>query len=254
VRETWDRRPLERVTGEAALARAEALLGSAADGPALAWSVVDPPALILGRSAGEPGVDEAACRAAGVAVLRRASGGGPVLWDAGLLALDVALPRGHRLAGDDVVAAYEWLGSVVADGLRRLGVAARVVGIDEARSSPRHRLAGRACFGGFSPFEVVVGERKVVGLAQVRRRSGVLFQAGIALRLDASGLGALLDLGPDREAFAAALRAQAAGLDEVGPHPGAGEVIAAVEAALGAREAIALHGGPEHAPTLASAP
>jgi lipoate-protein ligase A len=35
-----------------------------------------------------------------------------------------------------------------------------------------------ACFGGLSPWEVVVGQRKIVGLAQVRRRTGVLLASG----------------------------------------------------------------------------
>jgi lipoate-protein ligase A len=197
-------------------------------------------------------VDEAACRAAGVPVLRRASGGGLVLWDAGLLSLDAALPRGHRLAPDDVVAAYEWLGRAAADGLRRLGVPAEVVGIAEARAAPRHRLAARACFGALSPFEVVAGGRKVVGLAQVRRRSGALLQAGFALRLDAGRLAALLDLGPERESFAAALRDRAAGQDEVGPAPRAPAVIAAVEAALAERQGIVL-GEPSRVAALTEA-
>jgi lipoate-protein ligase A len=187
-----------------------------------------------------------------VPVLRRASGGGPVLWDAGLLSLDVALPRGHRLAPDDVVAAYEWLGRAAADGLRRLGIPAEVVGIAEARAAPPHRLAARACFGALSPFEVVAGGRKVVGLAQVRRRSGALLQAGFALRLDAGRLAALLDLGSEREAFATALRDRAAGLDEVGPAPAAPAVIAAVEAALAERQAIVL-GEPSHVAALTEA-
>ena len=80
------------------------------------------PALVLGRLAVDPEIDGEAARAEGVEVVRRSSGGGPVLWDAGLLALDVALPRGHRLAGDDVVAAYRWLGEAIAEGLRALGV------------------------------------------------------------------------------------------------------------------------------------
>eukprot|EP01034_Spumella_vulgaris_P044296 gene44296-55086_t len=37
---------------------------------------------------------------------------------------------------------------------------------------------GWACYGGYSPWEVVVGRRKLVGLAQVRRRGGVLLVAG----------------------------------------------------------------------------
>lgn len=161
-----------------------------------------------------------------------------MLWDRGLLALDVALPPGHRLAPTDVVATYAPVGQALATALRGLGVEARAVGVAEAhgaRPEPGSEaaLAATACFGGLSPHEVVVGRRKVVGLAQVRRRSGTLIQAGIALRLDASALARLLDPGDARPgALAAALDAHALGLDRLPPRPGAPEVMRAVENVL----------------------
>ncbi|MDX6555163.1 MAG: lipoate---protein ligase [Miltoncostaeaceae bacterium] len=192
---------------------------------------------MLGRAATEPHVDRDAARAAGVEVLRRRSGGGPVLWDAGLLALDVVLPRGHRLAGEDVVAAYRWLGEAVAGALRALGVPdVAVLSPAEARADPgRDGPAAAACFGGRSPYEVLAGGRKVVGLSQARRRQGALFQAGILLGLDVAGLAGLLTpAGPERDAFAADLAARAGAL----PGPDAPSVIAAVEAELAAREGV----------------
>jgi lipoate---protein ligase len=207
----------------------------------VAWALARSPALVLGRSAAAAPVDEAACREAGVPVLRRGSGGGPVLWDEGLLALDVALPGGHPLAPVDVVAAYAWLGAAVAEGLRALGLPAHRLEPDEARRSARRAAevadpAAIACFGGLSPHEVLVDGRKVLGLAQVRRRGATLLQAGILLSLDAEGLAALLALDGARAPFAAALRARAAGLDELAPHVGAHDVVEAVEQAFaGAR-------------------
>ena len=52
--------------------------------------------------------------------------------------------------------------------------------------------AADACFGGLSPFEVLAGGRKVVGLSQARRRPGTLLQAGIPLTLDAARLARLM--------------------------------------------------------------
>ena len=40
---------------------------------------------------------------------------------------------------------------------------------------------GWACFGGYSAWEVVVGRQKIVGLAQVRKRTGTLLVAGLLL-------------------------------------------------------------------------
>ena len=41
------------------------------------------------------------------------------------------------------------------------------------------------CFGGLSPWEVVVGDRKVLGLSQVRKQAGAIIQVGVPMRLNA---------------------------------------------------------------------
>ncbi len=199
--------------------------------PVCSWSTVASPGLVLGRLARDPALDRAAIAAEHVAVVRRSSGGGPVLWDRDLLALDVVLPRGHRLAVADVVAAYRWLGEAIADALRALGVAGvEVIGVERARAARADPgAAADACFGGLSPFEVLAGGRKVVGLSQARRRPGTLLQAGIPLTLDAARLARLM--GRDA-AFAAGLAATAAGVRELVPDLTAARVVAAVDRAV----------------------
>lgn len=201
------------------------------DAPVHSWTTVRAPALVLGRHAVDPPLDEAAIAAEGVTVVRRSSGGGPVLWDAGLLGLDVVLPRGHPLAIDDVVGAYRWLGEAIAEALRALGAdRVEVIGVDAARAA--RRRAGPeadACFGGLSPFEVLSRGRKLVGLSQARRRTGALLQAGIALTFDAPRLARLM--GRDA-AFAHALAAVAAGLDAALPDVRADDVVCAVDGAV----------------------
>ena len=197
----------------------------------MSWSTVTGPALVLGRTPAGPAVDRDAAAGEGVAVVRRSSGGGPVLWDAGLLALDVALPRGHPLAPADVVEGYRWLGEAVACALAGLGVpGVETVAVAAAREAARspHPASG-ACYGGLSPHEVLVEGRKAVGLSQARRRQGTLLQAGILMSLDAERLARLLG---DPPGFADALRATAGGLDEVVPGIGELDVVAAVDARL----------------------
>jgi lipoate-protein ligase A len=200
---------------------------------------VDAPALVVGRGVRDGELNLAACRAAGLEVISRRSGGGPVLWDAGLLALDVVLPPGHPLADRDVTLAYRWLGAAVASALTGLGVPAAAIPLADARAAqartdPITRLASRACFGGLSPFEVVdPAGRKLAGLAQVRRGVGTIFQCGIALEFDTAGLAVALgrDRG-DADALGAALAARVASVHAVRPGLRADEVIAAVEAEL----------------------
>jgi len=201
--------------------------------------------LVVGRGVRPEEINAPACAAQGVPIVHRRSGGGPVLWDAGLLSVDVVLPPGHLLADRDVTRAYAWLGSAVATALGGLGIPASAIPLADARAAqartdPTSRLAARACFGGISPFEVVTPEeRKLVGLAQARRAQGTLFQCGIALEFDADRLAALLAHdAADRNALAAALRARVAAIDEYAPALAAAEVIGAVEAQLAAAHGI----------------
>lgn len=231
--------PTSRRLGPVALPPAEAvarpvgLLRALAPGdpPVVSWSTTTTTALVLGRSAGAPPVDRAAARAAGATVVRRSSGGGPVLWDDGLLALDIVLPPGHPLAPTDVVQAYRWLGEGIAAAMVALGLpAVETVGIERSRAAARTPgPAAAACYGGISPFEVLVAGRKVLGLSQARRRQGTLLQAGILLTAD--GMLTARLMGRD-EAFGAALAAHAAGLREWIDGLTAGAVVAAVDAAL----------------------
>jgi lipoate-protein ligase A len=249
--EVWRRLPDSDAGMSWQLAHSEALLAGLAAGapPTLRWYLPAEPALVLGRSQGLRCVDLPAARAAGVAVYGRTSGGGAVLVDEEALSLDVALPSGHPLASSDVTRAYRWIGEAWAAALRALGIAqACAIPTEEVRALPA--LAADdplrlACYGTLSPWEVVVGQRKVVGLSQVRRRPGTLYPIGVHLRWRPERLVALLDIDvAARPAFAAVLRGVAAGLDELAGRPiAAGEVIASVEGALRERLGVVLTPG-----------
>lgn len=191
---TWDRLETSHVTAAFALQRGMAMLDAAVPGdPAtLAWWSVDDDALVLGRGS-KVSADTVACDAAGVGVVRRASGGGPVLWGSDLLALDVIIPTGHTRYSDDVAGSYRWLGEALARTITAFGVPARAVQPGEARDAAGP-MGALACFASLSPWEVIVDERKVAGLSQVRRRTGTLLQAGILLDIDGARLAGLLQL------------------------------------------------------------
>jgi lipoate-protein ligase A len=209
---------LTRGSPRAMLATDDGLLDEVRPGgPAIVrWYVVDAPALVLGfaqRLRAADLVDAERCRAAGVEVVERRAGGGLVLLDVGMLCVTVALPLPHALVPADLTESYRWLGDALVSGLHALGVSdARRLEVAEARAGVAElaasdnqvsRLVAATCYGTPSPHEVVVGAAKLAGLAQVRRRHAVLFQAGILLR-DQSMVAELVRV-PD-EATRAGLR------------------------------------------------
>jgi lipoate-protein ligase A len=132
------------------------------------------PAIVLGRAqhALLPALDDDRHR-----IVTRASGGGAVLVGPWLVGASVVLPIGHRLLPPGAVAdSYRWLGALFVEVLAHHGVAAESMPREQTWKAPAD-LAW-ACFAGMSPWEVVIGERKLVGFAQRRNRHGVLLVAG----------------------------------------------------------------------------
>lgn len=236
VRETWRLLPysvgtsLRHVALGDALARVSSL-------PTVWWHSTDTPTVIIGAGQRAGDVDPARCAAAGVSIVRRKSGGTAVYASTGVLGLDVVLPASHRLAVEDVVEAYRWFGEMWLDAVRALGVDARLISTDEAKAGRDGQTAPDilrlACFGSVSPYEVAAGNRKLVGLSQVRRRGRVLWQSGIHLELKAAELASLLPV-ENQVAATHRLREAAAGLAELTAQAaGVRDVMGAFERALG---------------------
>jgi lipoate---protein ligase len=204
------------------LALSEALLACLPEihTPVLRWYHTNKPALVLGNGQKPETIDLAVARQRSIPVYRRTSGGTAVLVDGDALSMEVALPAGHPLATGDVVLGYRWFGEVWAQALRALGIGtARALPTDEVRALPplaKDDPLRLACYGTLSPWEPVVGTRKVVGLSQVRRRGGTLYQVGVYLRWRPEALVKLLALPEgERAALVPRLRAATAGLDEL---------------------------------------
>lgn len=117
-----------------------------------------------------------------VELVQRESGGGAVLTGPWLVSASVVLPHGHPWVRDGLVDSYRQLGLLHVAVLKEFGVSARALPPQElprAKDASGVGLAKWACFGSLSPWEVVNAEgRKLVGLAQRRRQSGVLLVAG----------------------------------------------------------------------------
>ncbi len=217
---------------------------SPGDPPTLYWSQAEPVGLVLGFAQKQDILNPAALAAQQLPVYHRRAGGTAVMVGPHLLSLDVVLPAGHPLILPDIVESYRWLGEVWVETLGRLGVEARIVPTQEAHEQrallkqagthERETILRRACYGSLSPYEVVAGQRKVVGLDMLRRRVGSLLQAGLLLRWEVEPLVQLLGHTPAEQAILReGLYERAVGLDTLaGRVVTAEEVIAAFETVL----------------------
>ncbi len=149
------------------------------------WYEVTRPALVLGSAQSDDVVDQDACAAAGVDVVRRRSGGGLVLLVPGeSLWLDVVVPAGDALWDDDVARAMWWLGEVWCEALVASGALtpSDLARLEVHRGALVHTPWSRlVCFDGVGTGEVVVGDRKVVGISQRRTRRWLRLQSSVHL-------------------------------------------------------------------------
>ncbi len=188
------------------------------------------PAVVLGSTQRDDVVDHAAAAAVGVDVARRRSGGGAVWVAPGdPLWIDVLVPRGDPLWDDDVGRSFLPVGAAFARALGALGVPDATVHQGALRCTPHSRLV---CFAGTGTGEVLVGERKLVGISQRRTRAGARFQCAIPRRWDPEPLRAVLADPPPP----GALDRVGVGLEELGVDPGVDRLVRLVTAGLTDRE------------------
>lgn len=136
------------------------------------------PGVVLGcsQTALRQGLDASSALAG--SVVQRGSGGGAVLTGPWMVSASIVLPPDHPLLGHGTLSSYRWLGALHAGLLRDAGVKAYAIPPEEVRLRQADARLKWACYGGVSPWEVVVGARKIVGLAQLRKRTGVLITSG----------------------------------------------------------------------------
>lgn len=142
------------------------------------WNYEEP-AIVLGCS--QRRLLASACTHSKIEVLVRRSGGGAVLVGPWMLGFSIVLPVGHALAMPGLVASYEWIGELMAAVLREGGINAMAVPPSTIGPMASFEELNWACFGRVSPWEVIAGGRKIIGLAQVRGRHAVLFAGGLLL-------------------------------------------------------------------------
>lgn len=186
-----------------------------------AWA---PPTVSLGY--GQPidrHVDVAACRALGVGLVRRPTGGSAIYHDGPEreLTYSVVATAADLGIGPDLLETYRWIGAALLRGLRALGAPAELV--------PERPPAGPVpafCFARTGVYEIEVGGRKLVGSAQRRQGDSFLQHGAVLLGVDESRLRALFPTTRDPLATLATLEAA------LGRRPSFEAVAAALAAAF----------------------
>ncbi|MBI3448427.1 MAG: lipoate--protein ligase family protein [Acidobacteria bacterium] len=163
----------------------EALLESCDAGapgfPVLRLYGFSPPCLSIGFSQElDRAADLAACRDAGLDVVRRPTGGRAVLHD-DEITYAVIGRRGDAPFDGSLLDAYGVVAQGLLAGFARLGVRASIA--EQARDGDSHRESA-ICFSRPSRHEIVASGAKVVGSSSARRRGAFLQHGSIPRRFD----------------------------------------------------------------------
>jgi len=223
----WRLLVTEPVDGATNMAIDEALFRGRQAGtapPTLRFFAWDPPTVSLGY--GQPldgAVDVAACRALGVGLVRRPTGGSAIYHDgpACELTYSVVAAAGDLEGGGDLLQSYHWIARALRRGLTALGAPAEIVAVPDTDGP-----APAFCFARTGRYEIEVGGRKLVGSAQ-RRQAGCFLQHGaVLLGVDEPRLRRLFPTTADPLATMTTLEAA------LGRRPAFDEVAAALTAAF----------------------
>jgi len=179
----------------------------------------DPPCLSLGRRQPAEAVDLPRCRADGVEVVRRPTGGRAIL-HADELTYSVVFPEADPRAAGGVLETFRRFGEAFAQALRALGVPDVTLA---PHLDPAGRGEGFVCFEVPADYELTVGGRKIMGSAQWRHRGVVLQHGSLPLAGDPGAIARYLKDRPDPER----LRRRAITLQEAAGRPVAFEEAAA---------------------------
>ena len=178
-------------------------------GPTLRLYGWAPATISLGRSQRESGShDRSLALREGIGLVRRPSGGTAVLHEFERTYAVIGRLKRPPFAGG-VTDAYRAIADALTRGLRRLGVPA------SAAEPPRRSRgsAGSVCFERVGAWEIEAGGRKLVGSAQVRRRTAVLQHGSIPIRLDPARLSTVLGRPVDESSFIDLVRAAGRAVD-----------------------------------------
>jgi lipoyl(octanoyl) transferase len=205
-------------TGAENMALDEAIMEAVASGdspPTLRFYQWAPPCLSLGKRQRLDGVDLAACRANGLDVVRRATGGWAILHTDELTYSVELRPDDPRVSGA-ILDTYRTLSQGLIAGLRFLGADAEMNPVIPGGA----QNTSAACFEVPSAYEITLGGRKLIGSAQTRQAGKVLQHGSLPLHGDIARVARYLTFASEqeREALATHLRERATTLSDALGH------------------------------------
>ncbi|AZR72901.1 octanoyltransferase [Anoxybacter fermentans] len=124
-------------------------------------------------------IDVDACKALGIGIVRRLTGGRAVLHD-DELTYSFIVPDTHPLFPPTVIESYKVISRGILRGLEKLNVFATMVSLEGKGRNALNPHNSSACFDAPSWYEIAVNGKKLVGSAQNRQR-GVILQHGSIL-------------------------------------------------------------------------
>ncbi|HEY4687792.1 MAG TPA: biotin/lipoate A/B protein ligase family protein [Anaerolineae bacterium] len=194
---TWRLLDTGALDGAMNMAIDEAILRGVAEGsslPTLRFFDWQPACLSLGQAQPVADVDFEACRALGVDVVRRPTGGRAILHVDELTYSVTAREDEPRVRGG-IVESYRRLSEGLLAGLLKIGVPVEQV----ERPDSHDRDQGPVCFEAPSNYEIVFDGRKLVGSAQMRKNGTLLQHGSLPLAGDIARICDVLAAKPDRD-------------------------------------------------------
>ena len=194
----------------------EAILESAGRGeslPTLRLYAWDPPCISLGIAQSVHDVDLKRLRKKQWDLVRRSTGGRAILHTDELTYAVIAPIDNPHVAGS-VLDSYRHLSAGLVAGLQHMGMS---VEIESGKQLTEEERGNPVCFQAPSAYEITVGQRKLLGSAQVRRRYGILQHGTLPLKGDITRICEVLQFGSEggRTSAAEALRHRAATVEDL---------------------------------------
>lgn len=142
-------------------------------------------------------IDVPACKAKGIGIVRRLTGGRSVLHD-DEVTYSFLVPDSHPLFPASVIESYKIISQGILQGLQLLNIPAEMVSLSRKGRINLNPHDSAACFDAPSFYEIAVDGKKLVGSAQNRQHGVILQHGSILISLDHEKLFSILKFSSER--------------------------------------------------------